>query len=168
MKITNRSRLFAGVIGPLLFVVAFLIEGATRPGYSPWRNVVSQPATGDGGWMQAVNFLICGTLMLCFVIGLRRSLQSGRASIAAPILLGAFGLALITAGISVTDPALGYPVGAPIVHTTHGLIHGLAGLAAFTTLAAASFVMVCGSKITSGSAPHAVAQMCERPMPSAG
>ena len=68
-------------------------------------------------------------------------MRSGRAAIAAPILLGAFGLALITAGSFVTDPALGYPVGAPIVHTTHGLIHGFSGLAAFTTLAAASIAM---------------------------
>jgi hypothetical protein len=29
-------------------------------------------------------------------------------------------------------------------------------------------LVVCGSKITSGSAPHAVANMCDRPMPSAG
>jgi hypothetical protein len=61
--------------------------------------------------VQVVNFLICGTLMLCFAIGLHRSRRSGRAAIAAPILLGAFGLALITAGSFVTDPALGYPVG---------------------------------------------------------
>ena len=141
VKITDRALLFAGVIGPLLFVVVFLIEGATRSGYSAWRNFVSQLATGDGGWVQVVNFLACGTLMLCFAIGLRQSLRSGRASIAAPILFGAFGLALITAGVFVTDPALGYPVGAPPVHTGHGLVHGLAGLAAFTTLAAASFVM---------------------------
>ena len=41
--------------------------------------------------MQVVNFLVCGTLMLGFAIGLRESLGSGRASIAAPILFGAFG-----------------------------------------------------------------------------
>jgi hypothetical membrane protein len=38
-----------GVIGPLLFIAVFLIEGATRPGYSAWRNLVSQLATGPGG-----------------------------------------------------------------------------------------------------------------------
>jgi hypothetical protein len=26
--------LYAGIIGPLLFIVVFLIEGATRPGYT--------------------------------------------------------------------------------------------------------------------------------------
>ncbi|SRR5229473_3264648 len=141
MRIIARPLLIAGVVGPPLFIGVFLVEGVTRPGYSAWRNFVSQLATGDGGWMQTVNFLVCGALMLCFAIGLRLALDRGRASIAAPVLLGAFGLALIVAGIFVTDPALGYPVGARDVHTMHGLIHGLAGLAAFTFLAAASFVM---------------------------
>lgn len=45
MKITNRSPLYAGAVGPAFFVVVFLIEGATRPGYSAWRNFVSQLAT---------------------------------------------------------------------------------------------------------------------------
>ena len=141
MKVPSRPLLLAGVIGPLVFIAAFLIEGITRPGYSAWRNFVSQLATGDGGWMQVVNFLVCGTLVAGFAIGLRRAMGSGRASIAAPILLGLFALALIVAGLFATDPALGYPVGAPEVHTTHGMIHGLAGLAAFSLLPAAAFAM---------------------------
>ena len=137
----TRRLVAAGLIGPPLFVAVFLIEGATRPGYSAWRNFVSQLATGDWGWIQVVNFLVYGLLVLGFAVGLRRALGSGRASIAAPVLLGVYGLALLVAGVFVTDPALGYPMGAPPIHTTHGLIHGLAGLAAFGLLAAACFVM---------------------------
>jgi hypothetical membrane protein len=133
--------LYAGVVGPLLFIAVFLIEGVSRPGYSAWRNFVSQLATGPGGWVQVANFLIYGALMVAFAIGLRGALFEGRASIAAPALFAAYGLALITAGIFVTDPALGYPVGAPQVHTTHGLVHGLAGLVTFALLAIVSFVM---------------------------
>lgn len=48
--------LYAGVVGPLLFIAVFLVEGATRPGYSAWRMYVSQLATGPGGWVQVVNF----------------------------------------------------------------------------------------------------------------
>ncbi len=133
--------LYAGVVGPLLFIVVFLIEGVSRPGYSAWRNFVSQLATGPGGWVQVVNFLVYGALMVTFAIGLRSALVRGRASIAAPALFAAYGLALIVAGAFVTDPALGYPVGAPQVHTTHGLIHGLAGLATFSLLTIVTFVM---------------------------
>jgi hypothetical membrane protein len=136
-----KKLLYAGVIGPLLFIVVFLIEGATRPGYSAWRNMVSQLATGDGGWVQVVNFLVWGTLAIVFAIGLREVLRGTRGSIAAPGLFVLYGAALLVAGIFPTDPALGYPPGAPEVHTTHGLIHGFSGLAVFVTLAAAAFVM---------------------------
>src|SRR2546425_13214700 len=109
----TRPLLVAGVVGPLLFIVVFLIEGATRPGYSAWRHFVSQLATGPAGWMQVANFLVFGSLMLAFAAGLRQALRPGRASIAAPIFVGLFGSIMIVAGIFVTDPALGNPVGAP-------------------------------------------------------
>src|ERR1700736_6483874 len=141
MKFTSRPLLVAGLIGPLLFIVVFLVEGITRPGYSAWRHYVSQLATGDGGWVQVVNFLVCGALVVCFAFGLRQALRPGRGSLAAPVLVGLFGSALTIAGIFSTDPALGYPVSAPLVHTTHGLIHGLAGLAAFSLLPASALVM---------------------------
>jgi hypothetical membrane protein len=137
----KRNLLYAGVVGPLLFIVVFLIEGATRPGYSAWRNYVSQLATGDGGWMQVINFLVCGTLVLAFAVGLRLALRGTRGSIGAPALLGLFAVALLVAGTFSTDPALGYPVDAQQVHTNHGMIHGLAGLAAFSLLPAITFVM---------------------------
>ena len=136
-----KKLLYAGVVGPLLFVVVFLVEGATRPGYSAWRHYVSQLATGDGGWMQVINFLVCGSLVFLFAIGLRQALRGTRGSIGSPVLLGMFAIALLVAGTFSTDPALGYPVGAAQVHTAHGMIHGLAGLFAFTLLPAAAFVM---------------------------
>jgi hypothetical membrane protein len=139
--VVMKKLLYAGVVGPLLFIVVFLIEGLTRPGYSAWRHYVSQLATGDGGWVQVANFLVCGGLMVTFAIGLRHVLQGSRGSIGAPVLFGLFGASLLVAGIFVTDPALGYPVGAAQVHTVHGMIHGLAGLAAFSLLPAAAFVM---------------------------
>jgi hypothetical membrane protein len=132
-----RKLLYAGVVGPLLFIVVFLIEGFTRPGYSQWRHYVSQLATGPDGWTQVLNFLTCGVLVIAFAIGLRQATRT----LAAPILLTLFGIALIVAGVFSTDPALGYPPGEPIVHTTHGMIHGFAGLAAFSTLPIATFVM---------------------------
>jgi hypothetical protein len=73
----NRLLLACGVIGPPLFVMVFLVEGATRPGYSAWRHYVSQLSLGEGGWMQIANFLLCGLTSLCFALGLRRTLQGG-------------------------------------------------------------------------------------------
>src|SRR5260370_3284706 len=98
-----KKLLYAGVIGPLLFIVVFLVEGLTRPGYSAWRHYVSQLATGEGGWVQVANFLVCSSLMVAFAMGLRFALRGGRASIGAPILFGFVGTALLVAGIFLTD-----------------------------------------------------------------
>lgn len=136
-----RRLLYAGVVGPLLFIAVFLLEGFTRPGYSQWRNFVSQLSTGDGGWLQVVNFLVCGTLVLLFAIGLRQALKGTRGAVGAPVLIGLFALTLVVAGIFSTDPALGYPPGVPQVQSIHGAIHGVAGLLAFNLLSAACFVM---------------------------
>lgn len=136
-----RKLLYAGVVGPLLFIVTFLVEGATRPGYNPWTMFVSQLSTGPGGWMQIANFLVFGVLMVVFAIALRAAIAGTRGSIGAPVLLGLFAIAMLVAGIFTTDPGLGYPPGAAEVHTLHGTIHGFAGLAVFTLLPAAAFVM---------------------------
>ncbi len=136
-----RILLACGVIGPLLFIVVFLIEGATRPSYSAWHHFVSSLSLGEQGWMQISNFLICGALVLCFAIGLRRVLHPGKGSTWGPILLGIFGLCLIGAGLFVTDPLLGYPPGAPSTPTLHGILHMLLSLVVFIALPAACFVM---------------------------
>ncbi len=46
-----RLLLACGAIGPLLFIVVFLIEGATRPNYSAWHHFVSSLSLGEQGWM---------------------------------------------------------------------------------------------------------------------
>jgi hypothetical membrane protein len=124
------------VLGPPLFIVTFLIEGATRPGYSWWRNYVSSLATGETGWVQIANFLVYGTLAVMFAVGVvRLGLR------AAGALFFLYGVGLLVAGGFVTDPSLGYPPGAPPEHTTHGTIHGLAGLSVFGINAIVAFVM---------------------------
>src|SRR3984893_11839012 len=141
--LTTRLLIAGGAVGPLLFIIVLLIEGATRPGYSAWHHYGSSLSLGDQGWMQIANFLVCGLLTLCFAIGLRQVLRKGRGSVWGPILLGVFGLALVVAGLFVTDPSLGYPPGTHSSgpQTLHGTIHGVAGLIAFTSVAIASFVI---------------------------
>lgn len=140
----TRLLLWAGAVGPLLFVVVILIEGATRPGYNAWHTFGSLLSLGELGWMQITNFIVCGVLVLAFAIGLRQVLHSGKGAIWGPILLGLFGLLLIIAGIFITDPGQGYPVGvAPLANPTgHGIIHALSGLAIFIVVPIAAFVMI--------------------------
>ena len=137
-----RLLIACGALGPIVFIVAFLIEGATRPGYSAWHNFVSDLSESSLGWMQVASFLFCGALVVCFAIGLRRVIRSGKGATWGPLLLGAFGLSLIVAGLFVTDPSLGYyPRGSPAgSQTLHGTIHGTAAPIVFGLLTAAIFV----------------------------
>jgi Protein of unknown function (DUF998) len=142
---TTTALLAGGVAGPLLFIVVFLIEGATRPGYSAARNMVSDLAMSDEGWQQIANFLVCGVLVLGLAVGLSRRWRTGPASRWGPRLIGVFGLGLIVAGVFVTDPARGYPPGAPLVgepQTLHGIVHGINSIPTFGSLVAAAFVVV--------------------------
>jgi hypothetical membrane protein len=140
---TTRFFLWGGAIGPLLFAIIFLIEGATRPGYNPWQTTISTLSLSDHGWMQIANFHLFGLLTLCFAVGLKRVFKTGLASSSAPILFAIVGVGLILAGIFVTDPCLGYPVSSPaqLAESLHGTIHNLAALAVFLALPLICFVL---------------------------
>ncbi len=55
--------------GPV-FTVAYLLEGASRVDYQPFRHPVSSLSLGRAGWAQTVNFLLTGLLSLIFAVGL--------------------------------------------------------------------------------------------------
>jgi len=132
------------VVGPILFVVVLLIEGATRPGYDAWTHYGSELGLSNQGWEQIANFIVCGLLSLGFALGLHRVLHSGKGATWGPILIGAFGLGLVSAGIFVTDPVHGYPPGTPANANSlswHGIIHGISGLVCFIGIAVACFVI---------------------------
>ncbi len=143
--LTTRLLLAGGAIGPPLFTAAYLVEGATRPGYDALRMAASSLSLSDQGWTQIISFIVCGSLILGFAVGLRHILNGGRGATWGPVLVGAVGAGLILAGVFVTDPALGYPPGTPpgpAVHTTlHGALHWvLGGFVVFGSLPAACFV----------------------------
>jgi hypothetical membrane protein len=140
-RVSLRLLLACGVLGPLVFIAVFLVEGAVRPDYDPWRHVVSSLSRGDRGWIQITNFVVSGALVLAFAAGLRRALHPGRGEMWAPILLAVFGLCLVGAGVFVADPFLGYPPGADSAATVPGALHVFVSFVAFAALPAACFVL---------------------------
>lgn len=129
-----RPLLTIGVVAPLLFVIALLIEGLTRPGYSSWRDMGSVLSVGPGGWQQVTNFIVCGLLIMVAAVGLARAYP---ATTWGPRLVGIFGLSLVIAGAFSTDPANGYPPGSPpsgSPQTWHGTIHGANAPLAFGSI----------------------------------
>lgn len=126
-----------GVVGAVLFVVTFTIDGATRDGYRATYLPVSALALGSRGWMQTSNFVITGVLMIAAAVGTRLALQV----IGGPLLLGLFGISLVASGVFPMDPMCGYPPGTPpgrpTVVSRRNRIHDVFGFLVFGSLAAA-------------------------------
>lgn len=132
--------LAAGSIGALTFVVAFFIDGATRPGYRPTYHTVSALSLGRRGWIQTTNFVVCGTLITVSSIGIHRA----GAGVLLAALVAVFGLGLAASGIFPMDPMRGYPPGAPAdtpaTTSRRHQLHDGAGLVVFGSLPVAALV----------------------------
>lgn len=131
----NRALLTCGAVAGPLFVVAFLVEGATRAGYDPLRHPVSSLSIGPSGWTQMANFLVTGLLVVAFALGLRQR--------AAAILVGLIGIGLIGAAAFTCDPINGYPPGTPLapVQTISGTLHNAFSALVFLGLPIACVVV---------------------------
>ncbi|MTV24545.1 DUF998 domain-containing protein [Nitriliruptoraceae bacterium ZYF776] len=98
-----------GTVGAVLFVVTFLLDGATRPGYRPTHQTVSALALGPRGWVQTTNFVVSGAAITASAVGIH-------AAAGGPWLAGAvavFGIALVASGVFAMDPMRSYPPGTP-------------------------------------------------------
>ncbi|UFU04046.1 DUF998 domain-containing protein [Ruania suaedae] len=130
--------LAAGIAGASLFVVVFLLDGLTRPGYHPVRQPVSALALGPRGWVQTVNFIGCGTLIALSAIGLQQTVGSLWLTAA----VGVLGLGLVASGVFPMDPMRGYPPGTPDTTPSHyslrHRLHDWAGVPVFAAVPAAA------------------------------
>ncbi|MGP3955842.1 DUF998 domain-containing protein [Nonomuraea sp. 3N208] len=143
MRLT-RALLACGAVAGPLFIVLVLIQDYTRPGFDPRRQPLSLLSLGDLGWIQIANFVITGLLYVASAVGMRRVLHPGRGRTWGPLLIGAFGTGLITAGLFRTSPGWGYPQGAPTgvptdVSVSH-VLHGAGFFIVLISLIAACFV----------------------------
>ena len=136
----NRARsqarllLWAGIAGPPLFVLVFLVDGFIHPRYNAVSDLVSELSRGELGWLQIANFLILGVAMLAFAGGIRWGVERGVGSGAGSVLFALIGAGLIVAGLFVGDA---HGNGAK---TLSGGIHDLASLPVFGGVAIGCFV----------------------------
>ncbi|MER6976501.1 DUF998 domain-containing protein [Streptomyces carpinensis] len=150
----NQVLLACGMAAGPLFTIAYLLEGAGRPDYTPFRHPVSSLALGRTGWAQTVNFLCAGSLSLIFAVGLWRVGPSRWGA----VLIGVWAVGLLGAGACRTDPVGGYPPGTPdqLPHPTRtGALHDLCSLIGFLALTAACFV--CAWSNSPGWAVYSIA-----------
>lgn len=64
MDVRTRLLLLCGLLGPVVSLAGVLVEGATRPRYSTWRNAASQLSLGPGWWVNVVLLLVGATTTL--------------------------------------------------------------------------------------------------------
>ncbi|MEE2059742.1 DUF998 domain-containing protein [Rhodococcus artemisiae] len=131
-----------GSIALVVFVVVFLVDGWTRPGYHPVRQPVSALALGRRGWIQTTNFIVCGAAVTVGAVGVAATFGSGLLGVA----IGVFGVSLMISGLFPMDAMRGYPPGTPdrtpTEYTRRHKIHDHAGAVVFTSLPAAAIVAV--------------------------
>jgi hypothetical protein len=129
---------WAGIVGPALFVASFTLEGWLRPGYEPNKMYVSELALGSHAWIQTINFIVFGLLLLGFTRAAAARFQNGKGSKAGIILLTIIAACYLAFGVFVMDP-VGTP---PDEMTLPGLIHGLLGELVLLLMPISCFVFI--------------------------
>src|SRR5215211_1193882 len=89
----------AGITGPIIFVLVVIMQSLLHPDYSQVKLPISALAAWPGGWVQDVNFVLFGLLMISFAIGLHLGIRPSRAGVIGPALLVLSGVGLIIAGL---------------------------------------------------------------------
>lgn len=129
-----------GSVALTVFVVVFLVDGWTRPGYHPVRQPVSALALGRRGWIQSTNLIVCGAVVALGSVGVADVFGS----VLLGVTIGVFGVALVVSGLFPMDAMRGYPPGTPdrtpTEYTRRHKIHDHAGAVVFAALPAAAVI----------------------------
>jgi hypothetical protein len=133
----TRSLLRCGVLAGPFYLAVGLLQAFLREGFDLARHPLSVLANGPGGWIQTMNFVLTGLMVLAAAVGFRRAI--GPRSRAVTVFLGGFGAAMLVAALFPADPVDGFPPGTPegfpTSISTTGLIHFIAGALGFLCLA---------------------------------
>jgi hypothetical membrane protein len=122
-----------GVIAGPFYLLASIIDGATRSGFSFTRDSWSVLSLGPRGWIHVTVFILTGLMVIAAAIAFRRHLEKSDGRLAWSFL-GFYGLMLIVAGISRPDPTGG-------AFSLHGVVHLAAGGLGFVAFAVQALVL---------------------------
>jgi hypothetical protein len=96
---------------------------------------VSELSLGPYGWVQMLNFLLTGALVVVFGRGLAAHFSAGAASRTGPVLVQCMGVSLVVSGLFATDPSAMFDQA-----SAHGVVHGIFGAIFFTLAPVSCFV----------------------------
>lgn len=152
-KLVHRLALWSGIAGPLFFILVFTVAGWLTPGYSAMRDVVSFLELGPTGWIQRLNFLLTGLMLIFFARGVFQSLRpkSGVLWLWTTSIL----IALSGTGLVMAAPFLPDVPGSTQV-TVQGMLHTIAFTVVFLPLGVACLCLGIQSVATPGWRLHGV------------
>lgn len=135
----TRSMLGWGVVAGPFYLAFGLVLALTRDGFDLTRHPLSALMLGTGGWLQTMNLVLTGVMVVVAGVGLLRVPDGPGRRTAAPVIL--YGAALFGAAAFPPDPVLGFPPGTESATTmsTSGLLHLVSGAIGFVALAVAAF-----------------------------
>jgi hypothetical membrane protein len=119
-----RSLAAAGILGPVLFTIGFLVLGIVRRDQYDWiSQQVSDLTAGPYRWAQQLNFAVFGLLLIALAAGLGRAVRQTRAGVVGPGILALNGVGLVLAGIfPLRENAAGAVYDPNGVHSVKGAI----------------------------------------------
>jgi hypothetical membrane protein len=108
--------LIAGILSPVVIVIADLIGVMTGKTYNPITQSISDLGLGNAGWMQTAAFIIFGITAISLASEMYNELHREHEVRLGFILMTAIGAGFILLGLFPTDPLGTY-------HSLHGFIH---------------------------------------------
>ena len=97
----------AGIVGPVIFAVVALVHSLLRQDHSLVAHPISALAAGPSGWVQNVNFLLFGLLMIAYAIGLHLGVRPSRWGVVGVAFLVLSGVGLMWGGVFPATDAMG-------------------------------------------------------------
>ena len=128
-----------GIVAPPVIILIIIISGLLTPGYNPLVDSIStlsdQNSLTPG--LMTTGFIVFGSLMICFSIGLYLGLERSGKSVIIGIAFALYGIGMIFTGVFRDSPAV-----AGTIINAEGIMHNVATVIAFFSLLAGMLVFV--------------------------
>ncbi|HLS40120.1 MAG TPA: DUF998 domain-containing protein [Ornithinicoccus sp.] len=137
----TRSMLGWGVVAGPFYLVVGLALALCTDGFDLGEHALSLLMLGDHGWIQSVNLVLTGLMVLVAAKGFERAAAGSGRGRHLSVPLGIYGLCLAASGLVPPDPVQGFPPGSAggeasvtgLLHLAFGGVGFLAGAALATS-----------------------------------
>lgn len=129
--LTQRRLALVGIVGPIVWWLLVIVNGAITPGYNHISDFISTLGAVGAPYalLQQINFAVLGGSILAVMLGIHYWFSDGRRPRVGTILLGVFGVGVLLAGVFPENTAVPDSM-TNVLHDITGIIGFLAGIVA--------------------------------------